>query len=132
MLETFNNVNLNPSSDRYIARIVGDQHIHYDFDKGEGRQKLVIDGLYPNRSRFVRVEISDDLDSGAIDATALPMGFRGLNHLVTSGSNEVTPFLTGTMPEDTATTAGIGTDEIRRVVQPPVPFRENLGMICRL
>lgn len=126
VLETFNNVNLNPSSDRYIARIVGDQHIHYDFDKGEGRQKLVIDGLYPNRSRFVRVEISDDLDSGAIDATALPMGFRGLNHLVTSGSNEVTPFLTGTMPEDTAETAGIGTDEIRRVVQPPVPFRENL------
>ena len=128
VLESFNNVNLDPSSDRYIARVIGDQNVFYDFDKGEGRQKLVVEGLYANRSRFVRVEISDELDSGAVDDTALPVGFRGLHHLLTSGSTSATTgLLTGSLPEhERLTDLGLTSDELRRVIQPPVPFRENL------
>jgi phage tail sheath protein FI len=127
ILETFNNVNLDPSSDRYVARVIGDRHVYYDFDKGEGRQKLVIDGLYPNRSRFVRVEVSDDLENGNIDEAALPMGFRGINHLITSGSTSGRSLLTGSMPEAAQSLLGISTDELKRVVQPPLPFREHLA-----
>ncbi len=126
VLESFNNVNLDPSSDRYIARVIGDTHQYYDFDKGEGRQKLVIEGLYPNRSRFVRVEVSDELDTGAIDDTALPVGFRGIHHLVTSGSTSGTSLLTGSLIGTAVGTLGITTDQLKRVVQPPVPFRESL------
>ena len=127
VLESFNNVNLDPSSDRYIARVIGDTHQYYDFDKGEGRQKLVIEGLYPNRSRFVRVEVSDELDTGAIDDTALPVGFRGIHHLVTSGSTSGDSLLTGSADSGEAVgTLAITTDQLKRVVQPPVPFRENL------
>ena len=127
VLETFNNVNLDPTSDRYVGRIIGDQHVFFDFDKGEGRQKLVIDGLYPNRSRFVRVEVSDSVEDGGVDATALPVGFRGIHHLVTSGSTTGSSLLTGSA--DSGAVVGalkITTDQLKRVTQPPVPFRESL------
>ena len=126
VLETFNNVNLDPTSDRYVGRIIGDQHVFFDFDKGEGRQKLVIDGLYPNRSRFVRVEVSDSVEDGGVDATALPVGFRGIHHLVTSGSTTGSSLLTGSLVGTAIGTLGITTDQLKRVTQPPVPFRESL------
>ena len=126
VLESFNNVNLNPSSDRYIARVIGDRNVFYDFDKGEGRQKMVVEGLYENRSRFVRVEISDEVDGRAVDATALPVGFRGLHHLVTSGSTSGRSLLSGSMPNSAANLIAITTDHLKRVVQPPVPLRESL------
>ena len=86
VLEKFNKVDLDPNSDRFIARVVGDTHTYYDFDKKAGAQKLVIDGKYPNASQYIRVELSDKLEDGSLDGTALPMGFRGLHHMVTSGS----------------------------------------------
>lgn len=127
VLETFNNVDLNPSSDRYIARVIGDMHTHYDFDKKQGAQKLVIDGLYANRSQFIRVEISEGLDSGAVDASALPVGFRGIHHLVTSGSTAGSNLLTGSLPNEINSLTLISSDELKRVVQPPIPFREHLS-----
>ena len=88
-IEKFVKVSLNPQSERYIGRLVGDRNIYYDFDKNEGSQKLVVEGLYPNMSRNIRVELSDEVSDGRIDATALPVGFRGPKHLVTSGSSIV-------------------------------------------
>jgi phage tail sheath protein FI len=87
VLEKYNKIDLDPSSDRYIARVIGDTYTYYDFDKKAGGQKLVIDGKYSNISQYVRVETSDKLDQGSIDDSALPVGFRGLHHMVTSGSS---------------------------------------------
>lgn len=86
VLEKFTKVDLDPTSDRYIARVVGDTHTYYDFDKKAGGQKLVVEGLYPNASQYIRVETTEKLDDGSIDESALPVGFRGLHHLVTSGT----------------------------------------------
>lgn len=132
-LDRYDALSLDPSSANYIARAIGDQHVYYDFDKGEGRQKIVVEGLYPNKCPYVRVEVSSDLSDGAIDATALPMGFRGIHHLVTSGSTAGIALITGSSDNATATgqthmtTLGISTDELKRAVIPGLPFRESIS-----
>ena len=84
--QTFLGVNLNPNSDRFISRVIGDLNKFFDFDKNEAEQKLVVQGSFPNRSSRVRVELSADMIAGNIPDGALPVGFRGPRHLVTSGS----------------------------------------------
>ncbi len=86
VLESFRGVNLDPASDRYIGRIVGDQHIFYNFDAVPSAQKIIVDGTHPVRSRYIRVEVHTDVVNNNISKSALPFGFRGHNHLVTSGS----------------------------------------------
>jgi phage tail sheath protein FI len=124
VLESFRGLSLNPSSDRFILRAIGDMHMYYDLDKQLAGQKLVIDGTYPNRSNFVRVEGTSDLQDGIIDPEALPMGFRGLYHLVTSGSNaNDQSILTGDISLDDQEIADLF---LKNIVQPPVPMRLNI------
>jgi len=117
--ETFSGVNLDPSSDRYIGKVIGDVHAYYDFDREESEQKLVIEGNYENRSSYVRVEVHPDIVNGFVDPTAIPMGFRGIDHLVTSGSSPLESVATahGTLSVSNAT---------RRAVTPPLPFRTRI------
>lgn len=84
--EKFMGLDLNPSSERYVARVIGDQHMWYDFDKREGSQKLVVDGIHPNRSKYIRVEMNPEVDAGTVAAEALPMGYRGYWHLWTDAA----------------------------------------------
>lgn len=85
VLEQHVGLNLNPSSDKYIARIIGDQNTFFEFEKDAGKQKLVTEGLYANRSQYVRVEVVDQVESGQMEASALPIGFEGKHHLVLGG-----------------------------------------------
>lgn len=116
-LEQWRGLSLDPSSDRYIARVIGDVHAFYDFDHQEAGQKLVIDGNYPNKSNLIRVEVSSDVDNLAADATALPFGVRGPLHLVTSGSAPLTS------PSSTQLTA---TDVLKRATEMPLPMRKDI------
>lgn len=118
VLEQFRGINLNPKSDRYIGRIIGDQNVYFDFDKVEGEQRLVIEGNHGNRSNLIRVEIDSEVENESVDPTALPVGFRGPYHLVTSGSSMLN-------------VPGTGNDfmfanALARTREPPVPFRQNL------
>jgi phage tail sheath protein FI len=121
VLEQFTNLSLNPSSDRYIAKIIGDQHVYWDFDKNDDSQRLVFDGNFPNLSNLIRVEMTTTVDDAEVDSTSLPVGFRGPRHLVTSGSSiMVTPPTAG---------GGFNANQhlsYRRLVEPPVPFRESV------
>lgn len=124
ILEQFPGLSLNPRDDNYIARRVGDMHAYYDFDKNEGNQKLVVDGQYPNVSKLIRVSIESAVDTEEIDPTALPIGFRGPYHLVTSGTDPLTA-----MSSSIAANANLtdtGNNSLKRAVEPPVPFRENI------
>ena len=85
VLETFR-CNLDPNSERYIGRVIGDQNTYFDFDKPTRSQKLVTAGLYPNRSNFIRVEVHPDVADAAVSAKALPCGHRGYYHLSTDGN----------------------------------------------
>lgn len=121
VLEQFTKLSLNPSSDRYIAKIIGDQHVYWDFDKNDDSQRLVFDGNFPNLSNLIRVEMTTTVDDAEIDSTSLPVGFRGPRHLVTSGSSiMVTP---------PTADGGFNANQhlsYRRLVEPPVPFRESV------
>lgn len=116
-LEQWRGVNLNPDSDRYIAKVIGDTNAYFNFDQAEASQKLVIEGNYPNSSNLVRVEVSTDVENQTVDPTALPFGFRGPEHLMTSGSAPLT-----SPACDQHSVASV----LKRAVQPPVPFRTNI------
>jgi phage tail sheath protein FI len=118
-LETFRGLSLDPGADRYIGRIIGDRNVFYDFEQQTGFQKVVVEGKYASRSNLIRVEIDSDVENGDIDATALPVGFRGLDHLITSGSAP----LTAVPDNDLQTHAS---ELLKATVEPPVPFRETL------
>jgi len=122
VIEKFPKLSLNPLDERYIARVIGDYHLYYDFDKRAGSQKLVVEGSYPNRSNYIRVEPVDALDKGEIPADALPCGFRGIDHLVTSGSS-----IFKMTSADFAPNLGSDTFPTANIVQPPIPFRSTVS-----
>jgi phage tail sheath protein FI len=117
-LEQWRGLSLDPSSDRYIAKVIGDTHVYYDFDRAEASQKLVVDGNYANASNYVRVEVSDSVDTQAVDPSALPFGVRGVAHLVTSGSMPLTSV-------DDASQLTV-VNAVKRAVTPPLPMRKDI------
>lgn len=119
VLERFSRLSLDPDSDRYIARVIGDRHSYFDWDKRLSAQRLVTEGNYANQSALIRVEMDTEVDDKTIDATALPVGFRGPYHLVTSGS--------GLLKTDGTGGSGV-TTALASTVQPPVPFRDTVAL----
>jgi phage tail sheath protein FI len=115
-IEQFRGCSLNPSSDRYIAKIIGDLNTYYDFEKVVTSQKVVVVGNYPNRSNYIRVEVSTIVDDQAVDPTAMPCGFRGPAHLVTSGS---APMAITTGSNELVSAA----NAFHSIVEQPVPYR---------
>lgn len=56
LLEQYNNLTLDPNSPNYIARRIGDQ-VYTIRDAGTAQPFLQLSGSYPNRSKYVRVEV---------------------------------------------------------------------------
>jgi len=52
VLESFNNVNLDPNSSRYIANVIGDQVLNYD----QANNQMQVSGNYTNKSSYVYVK----------------------------------------------------------------------------
>ena len=61
VLETFNNLSLDPESPNYIEKVVGDQKLQmmvYVDDDGKEEVYIDVDGNYPNKSRYVYVKVN--------------------------------------------------------------------------
>ena len=82
ILETYNNVNLDPLSPNYILKVIGDQNIVID-ENG----KMIMNGDYTNRSRLVRVEVSEE---GSFPITAGPFGHEAYYSPI-RGFDSITP-----------------------------------------
>ena len=82
ILETYNNLTLDPASPNYIAKIIGDRHVTID---ANGKQNET--GDYGNRSRLVRVEVSAE---GSFPIIAGPFGHDKYLSPI-SGSDTITP-----------------------------------------
>jgi len=84
--ERFSNCNLNPNSENYIARRIGDAYVEFDTTE----RRLTEKGQYFNRSKYVRVEVNVDVDAGGTNEELLPFGVKGplkyKNFSWTSGS----------------------------------------------
>lgn len=121
VLEQFSNVSLDPSSQNYIARVIGDKKTSYLFDtENEGDRKLKISGNYANRSRLIRVIMNANVDSALSNPKCLPFGFRGLSALKTND------LLNDTAPTVATSRLGASGSVIGRLsgsIVPPLPFR---------
>lgn len=123
ILEQFNNVTLDPKSDNYIARIIGDTSVRFNFDAVDsGDRRVIVDGTYPNKSNYIRVVVNTEVERGNVPATALPFGFRGpeilkTNSLLTDG--------TGALGNIRLSATGSGDIDPRLLssIVPPTPFR---------
>tara|TARA_R110000824_G_scaffold60853_12_gene162415 strand:+ start:1120 stop:4191 length:3072 start_codon:yes stop_codon:yes gene_type:complete len=130
VVESFRGCSLDKTSDNYIAKRIGNRNTFFDFDAAKGSQKIVSEGGYANVSNFIRVAISEPLKNGSVDASALPTGFRGLHHLVTSGTADgATSIFSGSY---SFTDVGRGWPDIEAetlkcITQPPVPLREDIS-----
>ena len=71
IIETFQDVNLNPNSPRYISRVIGDRYMTVNIDN-----ELRVNGDYPNQSKYIRIEVTDSVTNGAIESSLFPFGFR--------------------------------------------------------
>ncbi|MAF25733.1 hypothetical protein CL634_09205 [bacterium] len=121
---TYSNLSLDPSSPQYIAKVIGNTNTYYDFDQNAGNQRLVVEGTFPNASNRIRVEMHSDVTNRNIDKSTLPMGFRGLYHLITSGSDIFDDSVQGLPWPGTHYT---GSNWFTNAVnQPPVPLRTTL------
>jgi hypothetical protein len=66
VVETFNNVNLDPASPNFIARRIGDSYITID-----AAGKITQNGDYANKSKYVRVDVAI---AGTYPISAAPFG----------------------------------------------------------
>jgi len=117
VLETFSGLSLDPGSSNYVGRVIGDQNIFYNFDAETESQKIVVDGTHPVRSRFIRIQLSTNLKRKNVPDEALPLGFRGPKHLVTSG---------GMLATETHNV--YATNILKRVTEIPFLYRENIAV----
>ncbi len=119
VLEQWRNLSLDPEAPNYIARVIGDYHPFYNFEATNGEQKLEISGDYPNSSKYIRVEVADAVKDKNISATALPFGFRGNQHLVTSGTSPIGGYVdAGNL---------VYSNPFYKLNQLPVPMRRNVS-----
>lgn len=84
ILVQWKRLTLDPTSPNYIARIIGDKTIRFNFDVDLTKQGLVEEGTYEVSNPFVRVEMSEEAESDSLSSETLPAGFGGLYELNTS------------------------------------------------
>lgn len=121
ILEQFSNVTLDPDSDNFIGRIIGDKKARFNFDvENEDDRRLITSGLYANRSRNIRVVVSQQVLDKKIPADAVPFGHRGPVVLNTNS------FLIDTTSSIDARlgihSSGALDDRLRGAIVPPLPF----------
>jgi hypothetical protein len=126
ILEVFNNLSLDPDSDNYVIKAIGDKKTTFNFDGLESSDRTVtVSGKYGNRSKYIRVVPSSQLNSGEVPEKAFPFGFRGHQALLTS------PLLAdnGVLPPTSAIITGVSSSTaingalLSGSIVPPVPFR---------
>jgi hypothetical protein len=127
VIEQFTNCNLNPNSEDYIAKKIGDEKIFYNFDAlSDSERRLVKTGKFINKSNHVRIVMNAVFDNpGNIPKSALPFGFRGIPALITNNSLKDEPtinnmltgqFNTGSLAVNRSVEAMSGS------IIPPLPF----------
>ena len=73
IIEQYSNVNLNPNSENYIAKRIGDTFAEYSDKERRFRSY----GEFPNVSKHVRIEMNNEVQQGSTDPRLLPFGFWG-------------------------------------------------------
>jgi hypothetical protein len=72
-VERFTGLTLDPSAESFIAKKIGDKYSEWDYEK----KAFVEYGTYDNKSKFIRVEMVPEVETGETDTDLLPYGFYG-------------------------------------------------------
>ena len=73
VVESFPGCNLNPNSQNYVARQIGDQYFQWSATEKRNR----VYGNYINNSRYIRVDMDPNVDQGLLSPSKVPFGFLG-------------------------------------------------------
>lgn len=126
VLEQFSRCSLDPTSDRYVAKLIGDRKVSMNFDSAlAAERRLSTSGKYENVSQRIRIVMSDAAESGIIPKKSLPFGFRGISVLKTTDS------LTDSAPSSAAKritgylSSSVGAALSGSII-PPIPFRHKI------
>ena len=85
VLESYPGCVLDPDSENFVGRKIGDYKARYNFDATNSAEKrIIVTGRYPNVSNFIRIVIDDAVYKKTIPRNACPFGFRGIPALKTS------------------------------------------------
>ena len=127
IIEQFNNLTLDPDSDNYIAKVIGDTKVSFMFDVVDPEdRRLLKSGNNPNKSKYIRVVVDSQVERKMISPLALPFGFRGFEFLNTN------TYLSDFGPGTTLTRFGVsgsfgvsGTIDplMLGAIIPPIPYR---------
>lgn len=121
VIEQFTNCSLDPNSENYVAKLVGDRKVSYNFDAvNPTERRLVATGKYSNNSKYVRIVMNSDIEAGNVPSDALPFGFRGLEILNVNPLTKVTDALS---PSLSRLAGQLTTTSITSSFLPPVPYR---------
>ena len=132
VLESFTGCDLNPSSQNYVAKKIGDKKVTFNFDMSESsEQRLLISGKFPNVSRRIRVIVSERVSDKTVPSNVLPFGFRGVPVIRTTQTltdTEATLSIggasygtAGSLPRLRCVTAAA--TGLTGSIVPPLPFR---------
>jgi|MDSZ01.2.fsa_nt_gb hypothetical protein len=73
VLEQFNNCNLNPTSENFVARKIGDKFLQWDDDE----RRYIEYGDFVNNSDYIYIELTDAVREGKTSPEHLPFGVFG-------------------------------------------------------
>lgn len=118
VLEQFSNCSLNPLAQNYIARVIGDRKVSFNFDADvPSERRFVTSGKYNNVSSLVRVVVSNEVEKRICPKSSLPFGFEGIHVLKTNDNLADTPTSSPRLALSGSTLA------LTSSILPPVPFR---------
>jgi hypothetical protein len=121
VLESYPNCSLNPQAENYIAKLIGDRKVFFNFDSSVVTERRVTaTGKYPNVSKRIRVIMSDAADRGLVPEKSLPFGFRGLELLKTNDSMTDSGSLAARIVGVLGVSSG---SALSGSILPPIPFR---------
>ena len=99
IVESFTNLNLDPDSPRYISRVIGDRYSTIT-DAGD----IVVNGDYPNLSKFIRVEVDPGVSEKTNSETLIPFGYVALTSPIPMYSSSLNLTAAATLTSQVQTT----------------------------
>ena len=122
VIERFTNCNLDPKSDRYVAKLIGDRKVTFNFDAElEEERRLISTGRFLNKSSVVRIQVNASVARGAVPKSCAPFGFRGISTVKTSDS--LTDNLDETITNVEGRALGFTTSDVVVEGTPPTQLR---------
>jgi len=121
VIEQFTNCSLDPNSENYVAKLVGDRKVYFNFDAvNPSEKRLVATGKYPNNSKYVRIVMNPDIETGNVPVEAVPFGFKGPEILNVNPLTKITDALS---PSSSRLYGQLTVTSITSSFMPPVPHR---------